>query len=1078
MRERRPGRYSDSSECEVDKPSRSLLEYHLETLTSRNQHGEFELLARRVAERAICPNLLPQTGPTGGGDSKVDSETFPVSEEIAETWYQGNSSATERWAFAFSAKQDWKPKIRSDVSKIVATERGYPKCFFITNQFVSDKKRSETEDALSKEHSIDVRLLDRNWVCEQIEKFHLWQITGSILDIKEFTEWQRNLGPQDERRVRELKDLDEQAADPSRYSGIKGQQALDCIASARIAAELERSRHEVDGRYTAAIRLARSSGEERYLIRALYSHAWTGCFYFDDHALVASLYSEMEPLCFKSEKASEISDLINLWNVLSAGVATQALGFEETDLQGKFERLERSLLELALDESRPNNSAEAALLLHSLRLSNSARTEKLEDAPNHLLGMKEVFEKSQGLGAFPFRQYEKFVLETDELFGEIDGFEELYDCVLNQAAERSSEQAVGERLVKTAWSRLENQKFTSAIRAAGKAKSRLNKEECQDELFDSLALLGLSYEAIGLHWAGRASLYAAVSFSFHVQDDGNSFHPRTWLLIQRLCWSSLKEGRIDEVLIGMMLAHKSLETHPEREQRLPKFADFVNHLDAVLSILILKTPIENLATFTQLHDHLEELCFEQSRSALLFCLGYIPEAKKILSERMNIQAECNDFFVQMVDQPAAKDLPESAETYLSEDFTLTSKILGAEVTIKSKRIPRLWFLAESVLACLESFFSTGFSFGLTPIRERINLLIEVPEQDLENGYSITAKEDALLIQIDQSSTDYWGTTRNVFLSMATELIARILTKDFIMSGGETALKKFFEDEESHIRASIFIDVCESLRHLCCGFEIGSKDCFKTSEELKPFPVKRKSHWLDPSKGKTRNGDEDSSQDSPLTPKSELPHDKVSFKTLIDYHTWNTASWRGVLFSYFPGKTPLMSFIFEEDISAKKIFRDWRDKFGKKDLNESLNISIITGISRHLPSHYRVVLGLNLDGLKQESKNGEVISTMGRVQLMEPANSENLNAFLREFNSASEYYLCPSAMSASERVPRIFEELKILKRNLTILPAWKVQLNTPEIMGIQPDDDPLIPDNEDNPPILDVIEFLKNKKSRM
>ena len=87
MRERRPGRYSDSSECEVDKPSRSLLEYHLETLTSRNQHGEFELLARRVAERAICPNLLPQTGPTGGGDSKVDSETFPVSEEIAETWY-------------------------------------------------------------------------------------------------------------------------------------------------------------------------------------------------------------------------------------------------------------------------------------------------------------------------------------------------------------------------------------------------------------------------------------------------------------------------------------------------------------------------------------------------------------------------------------------------------------------------------------------------------------------------------------------------------------------------------------------------------------------------------------------------------------------------------------------------------------------------------------------------------------------------------------------------------------------------------------------------------------------------------
>ncbi len=31
-------------------------------------------------EVEICPDLLPQPGPTGDGDSKVNSETYPVAE--------------------------------------------------------------------------------------------------------------------------------------------------------------------------------------------------------------------------------------------------------------------------------------------------------------------------------------------------------------------------------------------------------------------------------------------------------------------------------------------------------------------------------------------------------------------------------------------------------------------------------------------------------------------------------------------------------------------------------------------------------------------------------------------------------------------------------------------------------------------------------------------------------------------------------------------------------------------------------------------------------------------------------------
>ena len=99
---------------------------------------EFELFALALAKKTICPNLRPQTGPTGGGDAKVDSETFPVAEQLALAWIVGNGSdaANERWAFAFSAKKVWGAKVDSDIKKLAETNRGYKKAFFVSNQFM------------------------------------------------------------------------------------------------------------------------------------------------------------------------------------------------------------------------------------------------------------------------------------------------------------------------------------------------------------------------------------------------------------------------------------------------------------------------------------------------------------------------------------------------------------------------------------------------------------------------------------------------------------------------------------------------------------------------------------------------------------------------------------------------------------------------------------------------------------------------------------------------------------------------------------------------------------------------------
>ena len=114
LKARHPERFSDSTVRERPILDRSILEYQLETVTSRNQEVPFATFARNLAEREICPNLLPQTGPTGGGDSKVDSETYPVADAIALGWFVGigREASSERWGFAFSAKKKWREKMR------------------------------------------------------------------------------------------------------------------------------------------------------------------------------------------------------------------------------------------------------------------------------------------------------------------------------------------------------------------------------------------------------------------------------------------------------------------------------------------------------------------------------------------------------------------------------------------------------------------------------------------------------------------------------------------------------------------------------------------------------------------------------------------------------------------------------------------------------------------------------------------------------------------------------------------------------------------------------------------------------
>lgn len=190
MRSYRPEIYSDTEAHTSYLLDAEVFSYHLETITARNQTHDFEIFCRKLCERTICPHLKPATGPEGGGDSKADTETIPVADEIAILAYVGEANAgSQRWAFAFSAMKKWADKARRDVAGIISTQRGYSKIYFITSQSARAKDRARVEDELSKEYGVTVTILDRSWIVEQVIDGKRCDLAFNYLGVGQETKW-------------------------------------------------------------------------------------------------------------------------------------------------------------------------------------------------------------------------------------------------------------------------------------------------------------------------------------------------------------------------------------------------------------------------------------------------------------------------------------------------------------------------------------------------------------------------------------------------------------------------------------------------------------------------------------------------------------------------------------------------------------------------------------------------------------------------------------------------------------------------------------------------------------------------
>jgi hypothetical protein len=533
---------------------------------------------------------------------------------------EGQKLARNAGPFAFSAKKEWRSKVRSDASKIVATGRDYKLIYFITNQFIADKKRATVEEALSKEYVVPVRILDRNWIVERIFKNNRINLAVETLALTQFqSQAQKIVGPRDLQRESELRDLDAQIEDHSRYRGLRYQQAEDALRSAILARGLERPRTEVDGRFVRAERIAATVGNRRQLLRIAYAKAWTSFWWFDDVAELDRLYDEVEKFTVSTDDASDMELLFNLWQLLVAAART---GTPVRKLSERRDTVKVQLDRMAKDQERPNNALQARTFSLLISLTEAIGQKDLKAVDATLENFTKVFKAAKNLGLFPVEQLANVVREFGRVASDSPAYDKLFELVVDLLARRKSEGAAGSTLLQRGYQKLEAGKCYDAIRLLGRAQEKLSKEEYLPDLVSALVGCGLAYEQAGLMWAARTNLLAAAADAFtEFWKHGMLGLQALWSL-RRLVWLELQLGRVSWAL-NFTVAADSVESHLKiAKPTLEALNDEREMQDRVFGALLLRTSLSGLKELEYLPDVLGNLGYTYSRCALLYALGH------------------------------------------------------------------------------------------------------------------------------------------------------------------------------------------------------------------------------------------------------------------------------------------------------------------------------------------------------------------------------------------------------------------------------------------------------------------------
>ena len=154
---------------------------------------------------------------------------------------------------------------------------------------------------------------------------------------------------------------------------------------------------------------------------------------------------------------------------------------------------------------------------------------------------------------------------------------------------------------------------------------------------------------------------------------------------------------------------------------------------------------------------------------------------------------------------------------------------------------------------------------------------------------------------------------------------------------------------------------------------------------------------------------------------------------IHLELWDRARWSGTIFMWAADGPPVLGLAFQDESAGRRIFEDWRSRYGNQDVYEELRIAIIEGDVDGEPPGYSVHIGTEPDAAVRRFRaagfdaDPSVLAMITRIQRMTPSpSSENLLQFKRHYDKFRRYILAPGVVAADRRFKPLLD-LAIEKR---------------------------------------------------
>ena len=1071
MKQRRPKRFSDSKIIKESKLNRVILEQHLGSLGARKQEKDFEEFARKLCQYEICPNLIPQTGSTGGGDSKVDTENTPVASQLQDFYFEGeDNQSKERLGFAFSTQKDWRTKVKGDIKKISETGRGYSKVFFITSEFAKDSTRAALEDELSKAYSFQVVIRDKSWILDKIFGNKRELLAIEELKMGDGFEEKKEVGPLDYQRKKQFEELNLSIEADVNASHVTLKTVDDSLDTALLASELEEPRSTVEGLFKRAIRVSKEHGTSDQHFTALYQEAWTTFFWFEDIEAFLKLYDVVEELAINSNNIYSTERLNNLWNLLSTAALTSTI-IPQDLLKEKNKKLKEKLYSFKNNEANSSASVQAESMLCFLNLME--QKENPSEISKTFQELKSVVDKANNLIGFPFDTTFQLLNELDVFFSGQETYEELQEHLVEVVGKREGDLSAGNLLLNRGVQHMKAGRIYKAIDCLGRALKRFYKKESKDRLVQTLFFLSIAYEDAGLLWAARGALLNAAS---HATSD-------FWLYteintMQVVCYKRLKTvelrlGRIGYALewhyLHLSLASQLVKTEEERN----KLLDESLHFGSLMGLLVIKTPDQELEKLEKLPDVLMNMDLDFAGLGLMYRLG----GKELFPTGSFLETmppeEVDNFFSSYLSQPAQDSIPDKPSYYLDSTVVLKSSVLGCDFIVKTSNESPEIEIGEYILTALESFLSTSIDMGAVARDGLVEIEI-IKDVELKEEIKYEIKKDGkfgVLVTSGVFNPHSLSKESQMKISETiSEIVLQLVGNIIIFKDPDIDLPALFRDEEVSSRAFSFSTPLVTLGNVL-GYNPRRSISAWFNEKDKSYPYNNEKSGR-PIEDK--NFIKDTSEDIENGKDKLKRHDEIKNVSVIRQHLWDEAGWGGVFYMTSEARPPVMAFLFKDEDKAKAIFKDWLDTFGGEDINEVIRISMIRGVSEKNPAWYRAVVSTNLD-LKIPRK-GHVI-TVSRVHTLTPETTENLDRFSESFKEFGVYLLAPAIIDDTKSYPRVLLDSGVVKREFIERQAWEIGPNDLDMAGIKEETIPIIPKDVEDAPVLKLIEKREGIKNK-